>query len=332
LARQNDSEKLIKQYLLGTSSEEQQAALEERFFSDDNEFEELEIAEEELIDRYVRSELSAGDRSSFEQRLAQSPRLRERVEFARLFRGKVAAASVPAVAEKPVRQAIEKPKQSWWQALFGTSFIAQPASRTAFAVPLAIVLVGSVALFLGWMSLRNESGRISAERAAVEQRKRELEQQVSDQRARTEQLATDLQDARDQQAAQEKLIEELRAQQQTERPRALTTAFLSLIAGTRSVGRSNTLTIGPTVSHIRLSLPIAQADYPKYKVTIRTPEGNAVHQAGGLQKSAQSKTLAVQVPAGRLSSGDYIVNVEGVTPSGYLESVADYSFRVIKKP
>jgi hypothetical protein len=338
LARQKDSEDLTTQYLLGTSSEEEQTLLEERFFSDDDEFEELEIVEEELIDRYVRGELSAGDRSFFEQRLSKSPRLRERVEFAKLLKAKVAAASVPVVEEASSRRAIEAPKQSWWKALFGIGFpgfpgfIGQPASRVALAVPMALVLVGSVALILGWMHLRNESRRISAELAAVEQRKRELEQQAANQRSQTEQLASDLQEARNQQAAQEKLIEELRAQQPTDRPRESTTAFLSLIAGTRSVGQSNTLSIGPNVSRVRLSLPLAQADYPKYKVTVRTPEGNAVHQADGLIKNARTKTLTIQVPAGGLNAGDYIVNVEGVTPSGTFESVADYSFRLIKKP
>src|SRR5262245_43346719 len=97
-------------YLLGTLSEAERARLEEGYFSDDKEFEEIEIAEEELIDRYVRGELTGTDRKEFEQTVARSPRLMERVEFAKLFADRLRPASAPIVA--PV-------KRRWWDGLFG---------------------------------------------------------------------------------------------------------------------------------------------------------------------------------------------------------------------
>ena len=81
-------------YILGTLSEEERTRFEELYFSDDTEFENIEIAEEELVDRYVRSELSQEDQSRFEKTLAASPRLTERVHFASLWKNKVADAPV----------------------------------------------------------------------------------------------------------------------------------------------------------------------------------------------------------------------------------------------
>ena len=304
--------------------------MEERFFADDAHFEQVEILEDELIDRYVRDELPADERPHFERRIANSSSLRERVEFAKLFKTKVAASKVNVVERPaPVLVETESARQGLWQSLFGTTSFAPP--QMVFASSLIILLLGSTALILFWMNLRGESNRISAQLAATEQQKREVEQRMTDQRLRTEQLASDLQQAYEQQAAQDNLIEELRSLNQTGSPRVSTTAFLSLIAGaTRSVGGGNRLSIGPEVRQVRLSLKLDQVDYASYKVTVRTPEGNVVQQQEGLKP--RRNTLTLPVPTVRISSGDYIVNVEGVTSSQNVEPVAAYSFSLQKNP
>src|SRR5690349_8338982 len=106
-------------YLLGTLSEEERAQLEERYFSDDAEFEEIEVAEGELVDRYVRDELPQSDRERFEQILAASPRLVERVEFARLFADKLRIAEEPIAATSRTPAPVP-PKTSWFS-FFETS-------------------------------------------------------------------------------------------------------------------------------------------------------------------------------------------------------------------
>jgi len=318
----------MKRFLLGLSSEEERTLLEERFFADDAHFEELEILEDELIDGYVRDELPADECSDFERRIATSSSLRERVEFAKLFKTKVAASKVNVVEQPaPVLVASEPAHQGWWQSLFGTTSFRPP--RMALASSLIILLVGGSGLLLFWMNLRGESNRISAQLAATEQQKREVEQRMADQRVRTEQLTSDLQQAHEQQAAQEELIDELRSQNQTGSPRASTTAFLSLIAGaTRSFGGGHELSIGPQIRQVRLSLKLDQAEYATYRVTVQTPEGNVVHHQKDLKPRRNTLTLAV--PTARLSPGDYIVNVEGVTSSQSVERVAAYSFRLRK--
>ena len=91
----NQSE--IERYFLGSLSEEEKATLEEKYFSDDTAYEDMQIAEDELIDQYVRAELSNEDSERFAAMVAQSPRLAERVEFARLWKDKVDA-TLPSVA------------------------------------------------------------------------------------------------------------------------------------------------------------------------------------------------------------------------------------------
>src|SRR5215471_14273682 len=80
---QGDDDKLMVQYLLGNLSEEDQVRIEDRAFSDSTYMDALEAAEADLIDAYVRDELSQAERRGFESRFLASPHRRSKVEFAR---------------------------------------------------------------------------------------------------------------------------------------------------------------------------------------------------------------------------------------------------------
>jgi hypothetical protein len=75
-------------YLLGDLPEEQANALEKEYFTDDELFERLGAGETDLLDEYVRGELTPAEKEAFEQRLSVSASLRGRLEAARtLARG-----------------------------------------------------------------------------------------------------------------------------------------------------------------------------------------------------------------------------------------------------
>jgi hypothetical protein len=98
----------------------------------------------------------------------------------------------------------------------------------------------------------------------------------------------------------------------------------------RGGGNGNRLVIGSGTSQVRLTIYVGRVEYNKYTVHISSPEGRVVYTKSGLRphdKSAKS-TVTVQIAAGLLSRGDYLVKVEGLTSTGGSESVADYSFHV----
>jgi hypothetical protein len=323
--RQTDPQKLKTEYLLGTSSEDDKTMLEERYFADDAEFEQIEILEEELADRYVRNELSATERDAFEKRLAESSSLRERVGFAQLFKTKLAGAEIQTAGRDV--PAAGRTSQNWRKTL---ALLIPPAPRAALALGLTVVLVACVVAILGWMNLRRENNRISQQLAAAEQQRREMEQQVADEKSRADQLASDLQQAR-QQDAEQTGNENV---QSIPKPEP-TTAFLSLFAGaTRSAGQRNELTIGPSIKRINVTVRVPQAGHTSYNVTVTTPEGEVVHREQGLRSrrdASANQSLTFQVPAGSLKSGDYIVNVDGLTPAGASEFVIRHSFQLTRK-
>ena len=77
------SEKLIAQYLLGELPEQQQVEIEDRAFSDHEFMTSITSVENDLIDEYVRRDMSESDRRRFESRFLASESRRKRVEFAR---------------------------------------------------------------------------------------------------------------------------------------------------------------------------------------------------------------------------------------------------------
>ena len=80
-------EAVLRRYLLGELSEAELDRVEERLFAaaDRDSEEQLSPAEDELIDSYVRGELSASEREHFESWFLTSPRRRERLELARTW-------------------------------------------------------------------------------------------------------------------------------------------------------------------------------------------------------------------------------------------------------
>lgn len=145
----------IREYLLGQLPSEQQSQFEERLLTDDDVFEELEIVEDELVDKYLHAELTDKDRRSFESHFMAAPEHREKLSFARAFRksltnrvGLPDQAPVPAQPTEPrvggasgqeapnIRES--RGRKSWFE-FFG---MRNPALGYATAAALVLIVVG----------------------------------------------------------------------------------------------------------------------------------------------------------------------------------------------
>jgi hypothetical protein len=78
-----EKERLLVSYLLGELSEEEQVRVEDRAFTDPSYLAEIEAAEADLVDAYVRGELPPDSLPGFERRFLRSPSRRSKVEFAK---------------------------------------------------------------------------------------------------------------------------------------------------------------------------------------------------------------------------------------------------------
>ena len=312
-------------YLLGKLPDSEAARLEERYFTDDAVFDDVEIAEDELIDAYVRDRLSAEDRKQFETKLLSSKRIAERVEFARLL--SQSGFSLPVDKEPE--------KVSWWAGLFSASWAPNSALSAALAGVLLLLVVG-IPGSIAWMRLRNESKRLDIERAAIEQQKQQLAQEIAERQSKTNQLATDLQTANEQQNRLQQQLQALEEQlaRQTRQPGVSALASTLLFPySTRSPGQANELIVAPSASSIQLKLALEADDYASYQATIGSSVNENLLTKQGLKprRSGQDRIVVLQFPSRRVSSGEYLVRVSGRTPSGTYEHVADYRVRLSKK-
>jgi hypothetical protein len=321
LSRQSNHTETTMRYLLGTLSEEERDRFEEMYFSDDAAFEEVEIAEGELIDRYVRGELAKSDHARFEAVLAASPRLGERVQFARVWKDKLAASSANQ------RVSTYKPRDagpSWWARLFGSSAESRvPGLALAFGVLL--VFVGGGTLFAGWLRMREESSRLDAQQAALEQRQRELDQQAANLKSQAEQLAK--------QNPPQPLPTETPQPKQVEESNKQSVLAVTLFSGvTRSGGGGKDIRVSPETRELKLTLSLQEGEYVAYKVSVSRVGGGPVFPPKMLrpQRSGPGSVLVLRIPGKLLSPGDYSIHIDGRMPSGTLENADDYSFRVIK--
>ena len=327
-------------YLLGNLSEDEKTRMEEAFFADDSKFEAVELAEDELIDAYVRNELSPEEQRQFKAKLLTSPRLMERADFARALVEK-ADSLLSAEAEGsiepalPVSSPTAKPKTRWWAGVFAP----QLAWRMAIAACAVVILVAGIVLVSGWLRLRSESGRLASEQTALQRQKEELDKLSAEQRTRTEQLTAELQRERVQRADDLKFIEDLEEanklkETQTRQPLLSTFATVFLTPGlSRSGGGQSKLSIGPGTTTARVQVALEKNDYPTYNAEIKTADGSVVFRKNGLKphNTRSGAHLLLSLPSQRLTPGDYIVHVDGVTASGQVESVSDYALRVVKK-
>jgi hypothetical protein len=81
----DQSENLIQRYLLGELTEADQATLEQELLIDRGKFDRVWAVENDLIDSYVRGEMSRADCERFEGHYLASPLHLERVAIAESF-------------------------------------------------------------------------------------------------------------------------------------------------------------------------------------------------------------------------------------------------------
>jgi CHAT domain-containing protein/Tfp pilus assembly protein PilF len=135
--KHHEEEERLRQYLLGElSSEEQQQQLEKRLLTDDSVFEELLIAEDDLIDSYLSGELIGEEKERFENHFLATEERRRKLQFSKTLRKYVAAESAPVTDSTPEK------KPHWLYSI--KAFFASPMGA---AVALMVVLACGLGLW-----------------------------------------------------------------------------------------------------------------------------------------------------------------------------------------
>jgi len=323
----NLNEELIARYLLGNLTEEQQVEIEDRAFSDKEYLASITSVENDLIDEYVRGELSAAERQRFESRFLASAERRKRVEFARALRTVVSESTGP---EKKVVQ--KAATWSWRESLYAFLNGLNPAARLAFVAATVLLIVGAAWLFAETLRLRRQVTQLQAEN----QSRQDFQQALEHERKRNEELNARLDQEKQQ---REQTDESLR--QLTERTEATNPApppviaSLTLLPGlSRGGDQKPSLVLSNDARLVRLQIGIdPEEQYKTFAVELRTLAGRQVWNRENLTARTRRGTRAVglTLPATVLKSGEYELRLRGLTGGGNPEDVGFYYFNVRKK-
>jgi hypothetical protein len=144
-----EDQKTIREYLLGELAEEKQPQFEQRLLTSNKLFEELLIAEDELVDEYAAGLLSERERERFESHFLSTPERLQKLRFARAFKKHIAATS----ARESPASTDDDPRTSAWHRWLPTF----PHTRNPIlSFSLATVLLIGVAGI--WLVIRSYSG------------------------------------------------------------------------------------------------------------------------------------------------------------------------------
>jgi len=283
----------------------------------DQNFEDIDIAEEELIDAYVRDELPVDERRLLEKGLRSSPQLVERLHFARLL-----ADASDRAAELPPSP------QPWWR-LFRLSWEQRPVFNLAFAASVLIIFIGGAGLLAGWIKLRRESQQLTEQQAAIEQQRLELKKSAAEQLSATDQIRVRLREEQQRREADQQLIAELR-QAQNQKPTALsaTIATFFLLPISRGSEKEKELRPPAGKSRIRLQLAVDSIDYRGFLVEVRNSQDKKIFQQK-VRSPRSGKLVTVTVSTQVLHRGAYSLQLSGISSSGTPELVSNYSFRIV---
>jgi hypothetical protein len=290
------SDEAILRYLLGLATDTECETIETAYLSSEDEYERVAALKDELIDDYLDNQLEAGERQAFEDHFLSAGQHRERLQFVRALRLMLPHTSTdarPAAAER----------SSWFAPAFGLRRLAW-----ASAAVLAATLLCSALLVL-------QNQRLSRQALVSKSEQRDLAQQVQ---ALKEQVK----------ASQSQATPNLLGQPTAASASPVIIAVLSpgLL---RSGGTYTQISIPPHTYIAQLKLELLTGDYPSYRATVQPAEGYDVLSQGHLRPNSRHQ-ITLLVPTDRLLPGDYQILVSGENEDGTYQSIATYSFRVVR--
>ena len=316
---QEPDESTLIRYLVGRASEEEAEQLDELSVVDEEFAIRLRAVEHDLVDAYVNGELTGETLEGFKSQYLRTPSGLAAVELAEALRGYQRApqrVSGTARTSADVRAKV-RPWPAWLLAA------------------AAIVLAASAYLLIDNLQLRRQMTGARDTQAALEERARQLQDELNRQQAAaraTEQELTRVREA---------LAAAPGHDGGTETGNGTGTLLaLVLSAATRGGDQLPQFAIPPAADTVILRLPLVAVDFPNYEVTLKDAGNDRViwrsarlpapSAAPPPRPSAREQPMIpVTIRTGLLSPRAYTLELTGISAGGQAEALDSYPFRVV---
>ncbi len=314
---QKQDERVVR-YLLGDLTEEEQSVLEAEYFADQEKFEEIRAAENDLVDAYVRDRLPRAQRELFERNYLQSPKHRQRVAVAeRLLEAADQAAADDRVEDRNLQTTAS------WLSRMKQAFQRPPILQQGMAsAALALLFLSAGLLLFERARLNEELGKAKAELSEQQRLQRERDNQLAAEREQRDKLKSELQQ-----------LQESIAQKPVSSPQPNRLSVLSFLLSPIRVrtgdGSQQQISISRDTGLVRLRMNVEEGDSRSFQATVGTVGGERILEQQSLRP--RSNAVSVNIPADKLPMGDYILRLSATNSSGQTEEVNRYFFRIVRK-
>jgi hypothetical protein len=327
--REPDETMLIR-YLVGQVSEVEEDQLDELSVASEEFAVRLRAVELDLVDAYVHGELTGATLDGFKAQYLRTPWGLAAVEFAQALRGyRRARAAEPAADHlaAPVAASGAKPTAGRVTAPQGRARLwPLPAWGLAAA---ALVLVALASLLVDDLRLRRGISGARETHAALEERARQLQEELSEHQAAARAIEQELARAREAIAAGPDRAVPVPAGGD---PRGIGSVLaLVLSPGRRGGAQIPQFTIPPGAGTVVLRLPLVAVDFAHYEAVLRDATGDRVLWRSGRLAAPAARDrsmIPVTVPVNLLAPREYTLDLTGISGRG-AEPLDSYPFRVI---
>lgn len=319
----------MRQYLLGQLEGQTQEEFEQRLLVEDDFLQEVLIAEDELVDDFLRDKLSVGERESFQQVFLSTPERLEKLTFGRTFKKYIDTNASGSGSESEVE---EKPSRFQSFLLFLKSRNMVPA--LSFAAALFFAVTATV-LFVKERNLQTQLADLRA-RSQSGQPVDSADEQAQKKIKLAEELAQlDAELKRGQQKRQEleqqiaRLVVEKRGGVQRN------TSVLSFLAPMLAMGAVRSAEGGlPEIrvppGHFAANIPLRLPDGETgtYRASLLNADAQTLHTINKLRsrQSGGQEVVLFNVPIRMLPAGEYRIRVSRA--GGDRRVLGSYVFRV----
>jgi len=302
----------LRRYLLGELSPEDQLSLELELMTDNHTFEQLSVAEDELVEEYLEDSLSPREKERFETHFLSTPERRQALKLTKALRRYVAAHKRAS-------------KVPFWESLLALLHLQPAFLKHALSAVIVLAVVGGAwSARQAWRSSQ-EIAQLRSQQTTTQVQLQDLRRQLTEQRSRNLELDEKLQ----RQEAQGSVTkpEPVAVQQPTLVAFALTRGIV------RDAGTLRRAVVPSGASLVELRLDLVAPDYPSYRAVLQDAAGEEIITQNKLKaiKVGDRHLVFVTLPESLVPRGDYSLKLSGRSATGDFEDLGSYDLRVIRK-
>lgn len=318
--------KLLVQYLLGELDEVERSEIAERYFKDDDLFDELLEVENELLDKWARGLLNEKEQEAFKNYLDNLPDGQQKLAVAR------AMTQFTDEDKERAQQFINEYVPAdipWWQSLLKSPSKPRAMLQYITAASLVVLVLGLLFLFSQFRQVRHDNDQLRARLGSLEREKGSHE----------ESARSSPSDAGAERIRQ--LEEQLKVEQQANEAQAQHLASLqpampvvvswALTPALRSMGSPDKVTLPHSAKFVSITLPIGStAQIAGARAIIQTNTGEQRREQSGLRANKTGTAVSLTLPASYFTETSYKMTLVLKDKDG-VELSQDFYFAVTRR-